>query len=317
MNKYPLRLQSVLKTAIWGGTRLIDEWGKTFDGALAESWELTVREKEMSKIINGEAAGMSLSEYFELVGYDCVYDGFKKGERFPLLVKLIDAAKDLSVQVHPDDDYARDVENDCGKTEMWYIVDADEGARLVYGFAKGIDEEAFSKSIDECRIADSLRSVPVSKGDVFYIPSGLVHAIGGGILIAEIQQNSDLTYRVYDYDRVDANGNKRELHVDKAKAVARPFSDDELEKERYSNGRDGAMVNCKYFRTELITLDTEQSIAAENSFVSLLCIGGEGQIICDGASYEIKKGDSYFLPLGIGECTVKGKLEFIVSSVNC
>ena len=162
MNRYPLRLQSVLKTAIWGGTRLIDEWGKSFDGALAESWELTVREKEMSKITNGIAKGMPLSEYIRTCGATSVSPSYSDGDRFPLLVKFIDAAASLSVQVHPDDEYAKSVENDSGKTEMWYIVDASEGAEIIFGLADGVEKDEFSKAVDAGEFDSVMQRVKVN-----------------------------------------------------------------------------------------------------------------------------------------------------------
>ncbi len=316
MKMYPLKLQCVTKSAIWGGTRLRDEWSKPCDGGCAESWELTCREKEMSKITNGEASGKDLSEYFSECGYGVVSDSFSADGRFPLLVKLIDAADKLSVQVHPDDRYAKAVENDSGKTEMWYIVDADEGAEIIYGFKDGVDTKAFCDAVDGGTLDNVLRRVKVKKGDVFFIPSGLVHAIGEGILIAEIQQNSDLTYRVYDYDRVGKDGKKRELHTDKAKAVARPFSDEEIDKIRYARGKnEDLLANCEYFSAELIRVSHKLRIDADDSFVSLLCIGGAGSISFDGESYEIKKGDSYFLPRGIGGCILNGDMELIASRI--
>jgi mannose-6-phosphate isomerase len=321
MKRYPLKLSYITKTALWGGRTLADEWGKKseFD-VISESWELTVRDKEMSKIVNGDAAGLTLAEYFDRAGYDAVAGDFAKGDRFPLLIKLIDACDKLSLQVHPDDRFACEVENDLGKTEMWYIVSAEEGASIIYGLRCGVTEEDFASAVRENRTSEVVKTVPVRAGESYFIPSGMVHAIGRGILIAEIQQNSDLTYRVYDYDRVGADGKKRELHVDKAIAVTKVFAERDVDDICYSEGRGGAdlLANCNYFKVKKLCLkngDGAELCANEDSFLSLLAIDGEGEIIFEGESYPIKKGDSYFLPASMGECTLCGSLEVLVSSL--
>ena len=192
MKKYPLLLSYVPKTAIWAGTRLKNEMGKISElDRLSESWELTVRQDEMAVIRSGDACGMTLAEYIEKCGYDCVAPDFKAGDRFPLLVKFIDAEDYLSVQVHPDDDYASRVENDSGRTEMWYIVDATEGARLVYGLKDGLTGDDLAAAVAEGKIGDTVRYVPVRAGETYFIPAGLLHAIGAGILIAEALTDQD------------------------------------------------------------------------------------------------------------------------------
>ena len=320
MKRYPIKLSYITKTALWGGKTLASQWNKNseFD-VISESWELTVREKEMSQITNGEAEGLTLAEYFEKTGYDAVSKDFSKGDRFPLLIKLIDACDRLSLQVHPNDSFAEEVENDIGKTEMWYIVSAEEGASIIYGLKDGISEEDFAAAIRDGRTGEVVKTVPVKSGESYFIPSGMVHAIGRGILIAEIQQNSDLTYRVYDYDRVGTDGKKRELHIDKAIAVTKVFIDGEVEDICYSEGRTDAelLANCRYFKVGKLCLKTGSAelCVNEESFISLLAIDGEGEIIFDGESYPIKKGDSYFLPAKMGKCTVKGNIEVLVSSL--
>ena len=222
--RYPLKLSYVLKERIWAGTTLSsEEWNKTGNLSNAgESWELSVRTKEMCCVSNGPLAGTPLGE---LLSADPSVLGCTVDVReFPLLVKLIDAGDSLSVQVHPDDAYAARVENDRGKTEMWYIVDARPGAELIMGLVPGTDMKTFRAAVRAGKFEHLLYRRPVQKGECYFIPAGLAHAIGAGILIAEIQQNSDLTYRVYDFDRRDAAGNLRELHVDKALDVIRPFS---------------------------------------------------------------------------------------------
>lgn len=318
MKRYPLKLSYIAKSAIWGGSVLEKEWGKVSSGDnIAETWELSVREKEMARIENGEACGMTLSEYFDTVGCDCVCESFKKGDRFPLLVKLIDAAAPLSVQVHPDDAYASAVENDSGKTEMWYVLAAKEGAELICGLKEGVDSEGYRRAVSEGRIESAMNYVKVKAGDCFFIPAGMVHAIGEGILIAEIQQNSDLTYRVYDYDRVGADGKKRELHTEKALDVVRPYTEDEVNAIRYSEGYAPDMLaNNKYFKVKALDIDGDVGLSVSpDSFASILCTDGEGYILHSGERYPLKKGDSYFCPAKSGELTINGELRVIWSEI--
>jgi mannose-6-phosphate isomerase len=222
--------------------------------------------------------------------------------------------------VHPDDEYALKNENEFGKTEMWYIVDADEGASLVYGFKKDVTREEYRQAIENNTLMDILNKVPVHKGDVFFIPAGMVHAIGSGILIAEIQQNSNITYRVYDYGRVGADGKPRELHVDKAVEVSNLKGAAELDCKVKSEAKDGYAVaplaSCKYFNTERLDIDTCAFLnVCEKSFVSLLFLDGEGEIKFNGESYAFKKGESFFLPANMGEFSICGKSQVIVTRV--
>ncbi len=321
MKKYPLKLTYTAKTALWAGTRLKEEYGKQSElEKISETWELSVRDDEMARVIGGEADGVTLAEYFEACGYDCVTPSFKKGDRFPLLVKFIDAEDYLSVQVHPDDEYAGAVHNDSGKTEMWYIVDAKEGSQLIYGLRDGVSAEDFANAVREGRIGEVINYCPVKKGETYFIPAGLLHAIGAGILIAEIQQNSDLTYRVYDFDRVGADGKTRELHVDKAIDVTRPYSESEINSIRYAcekqTDEGELLASSKYFKVRRLELNGAAKLCATpQSFVSLLCTEGEGSITADGVSYTLSKGDSYFIPAGMGEFVINGKLTVIVSEV--
>ncbi|MBQ8208947.1 MAG: mannose-6-phosphate isomerase [Clostridia bacterium] len=316
---YPIKISYVAKSRIWGGDNLAKMFGKENGGEnIGETWELTVRSDEMSKIKCGECAGMTLGEYIE---NDKSVLGTKyDGGRFPLLIKFIDAQDKLSVQVHPDDDYAAAHENDPGKTEMWYIVDAKPDAKIVYGLADGISAEDFAKAVAEGKIDSAMGYTSVKKGETYFIPSGLLHAIGEGIIIAEIQQNSDLTYRVYDYDRRDSAGNLRELHVEKSLAVVKPFSEDEINAIRFEakDGEDdeNTLAHCRYFRVKHFTVSEEKTLLAGNdSFSSVLCISGEGKILFDGAEYELMAGDSYFIPAGLGEYKITGNTEIIISTL--
>ena len=214
--RYPMKLTAPLKDYLWGGTRLKEEYGKeTALEKVAESWELACHRDGHSVIANGPAEGQTLEAWLTRAGREMLGTNAARFPYFPLLVKLIDAHDDLSVQVHPDDDYALRIEGEYGKTEMWYIVDAAPGAELLYGFRREITKEEFRQRIADHTLLDAVCRVPVKKGDVFFIPAGTLHAIGKGILICEIQQNSNTTYRVYDYGRVGADGKLRDLHIDK------------------------------------------------------------------------------------------------------
>lgn len=322
MNKYPLKLSYTPKSAIWAGTRLARDWGKQSDDErISETWELSVRPQEMAVVQNGDAKGLTLAAYFSICGADCVSPSYRLEDRFPLLIKFIDAEDWLSVQVHPDDDYASRVEHDSGKTEMWYIVDADEDASIIYDLCEGVDREAFSKAVLEKKTETVLRTCPVTRGDSFFIPSGMVHAIGKGILIAEIQQNSDLTYRIYDFERRQADGSLRELHTEKAMDVVRSFTEQEVDEIRFARGKSDASVlaNSPYFRVRRYALDGMDSVwngtVEKESFSALLCVGGRGSILHDGKKYPIQKGDSYFLPAGMGDYAVEGELLWLIAEL--
>ena len=318
---YPLLLSGVTKSPIWGGMRLPREWNKTAPngGTVGESWELTVRQKEMSIIQNGALAGKSVGELLrdypnELMGKSTVSNG-----EFPLLIKFIDAADRLSVQVHPDDAYAARVENDRGKTEVWYIVDADEDAEIICGLADGIDNAAFVSALQKDELMSALKVQKVHKGETYFIPAGLPHAIGKGILIAEIQQNCDLTYRVYDYDRRGADGSLRELHIDKACDVIRPFQKEEIDALQYARGipasREDVLCDCEYFRVEKLNLRQNAHTLLQNDYLRhLLVIEGNGTIEHRGILYPFQKGDSILLPADIDDITLVGSGTLLIST---
>lgn len=319
MNLYPMKLSAPCKDYIWGGNRLREEYGKVSDAdKIAESWELSCHKDGESVIANGEFKGKTLSEYIEAGGKEVLGENCRKFEYFPILIKLIDAKDNLSVQVHPNNEYALRVEGEYGKTEMWYIVDCDPGAELLYGFKENISKEEFERRIKDNTLLEVTNSVPVHKGDVFFIESGTLHAIGKGILIAEIQQNSNTTYRIYDYGRVGADGKPRQLHVDKAVEVT------ELTPPKYPakamgepEQRDGYTVQllsrCEYFRVNKVCIEEKCTLEAENkSFNSILVLDGEGEI--DGV--KLKKGDSCFIPAGYGKYTFSGKAELIVTDIG-
>ena len=315
----PFELIPPVKDYLWGGTRLRDEFGKMSDkDILAESWELSCHKDGQSVIAEGEYKGKTLSyflaEHPEAAGKNC-----ERFEYFPVLIKLIDAKNDLSVQVHPDNEYAQRVEGEYGKTEMWYIVDCEEGAELIYGFRDRISREEFRKAIEENTLLDKVNKVPVKKGDVFFIKSGTLHAIGKGILIAEIQQNSNTTYRIYDYGRVGKDGKPRELHVEKAKDVtrlapAKKYPETPVEKHEGYTSK--LLAKCEYFTTYALDIDGTAELEADGtSFNDLLFLEGEGTVSGDSET-QFKKGDSIFITAGTGKYTVSGKCRAVLTRID-
>lgn len=314
----PLLLSPAFKDYLWGGERLKEDYGKKTDMTpLAESWELSCHPAGPSVIENGPWAGKTLAAYLS-ANPQHLRAGAETGAEFPLLIKLIDAAQSLSVQVHPDDEYARTRENgQLGKTEMWYVVDAKPGAGIYYGFKRPTTLEEMEKAICENTLTDLLSWVEAKPGDVFFIPAGTVHAIGAGLLIAEVQQSSNLTYRVYDYGRVGADGKPRELHIAKALDVAKrerpqtPIGPTEPARD-VPGGREQPLVACDRFTVSELAVDglMEENVTPE-SFVALLCLSGEGALLCGGESYALAKGQSVFLPAGMGACKLAGSMRLL------
>lgn len=314
-----LKLKPVFKDYIWGGTRLHTDYGfETGFDKTAEGWMLACHKDGMNTIDGGVFDKMTLQDVIDKEGLEKI--GGKnclKFPYFPVLIKIIDAYDNLSIQVHPDDEYARRVENEFGKTEIWYVLDATDDAKLIYGFKNEITKDEFRKSIEDNTLLDKLNVVNVKKGDLFFIEAGTVHAIGKGALIAEIQQNSNCTYRVYDYGRVGKDGKPRELHIDKAVDVSntippkydiKPMGD-EIE----SNGNISQLLTkCDLFTVDRYQITSGITLAAdEDSFNHILVTDGNGEI--DGKP--ANKGDSYFVPAGYGDYTVKGNIEIIVTRV--
>ncbi len=308
----PLKLGMITKSIIWGGERLAREYGKGTPGEkIAESWELSCRADGVNTIIGGTYDGMALSDYLAQ-NKDAVTKGWD-GERFPLLIKLIDAEDDLSIQVHPDDEYAALYTTDLGKTEMWYIVDAAPDAHIIYGFKKQYTAEEIASAIENGTLEELMNYVPVKKGETYFIPAGMVHAICKGILIAEIQQNSNITYRVYDYNRRGADGKTRELHVKDAVAVFDKIKDPASVRAD-GNAELGIIAKCGYF-TAFHFEKAFDMTADETSFVHLLCIGGEADITWDGGKMSIAKGESVFVPAGFGNFSVTDGADIVVATL--
>ena len=310
------KLKPVFKDYIWGGNRLKTDFNKESDlDVLAESWELCCH-KSGTNIIDG--AEINLNEFLkdnpDSLGTNC-----DKFSNFPILIKLIDAKDNLSIQVHPDDEFAKKNENSFGKTEMWYVVDAEPDSYLYYGFNENISREEFKKRIENNTLLEDLNKVPVKKGDVFFITAGTVHAICKGTLIAEIQQNSDITYRVYDYGRVGKDGNPRELHIDKAVNVSKLEVPVEYSKkiiEDNNNFTKTLLSKCEFFETYKVDVKTDVKLnATKESFNSILCLGGVATVSSKNSSQDMKKGDSIFIPAGEEEYIVKGECELILTLV--
>lgn len=299
---YPLLLKAPIKDYLWGGTRLIDEFGfKTDKEKAAEAWVLSCHKDGNSIVKNGEHAGKTLQEVLDVWGKEVLGAKAAGFTYFPILIKLIDAKDRLSVQVHPDDEYALAHEGEYGKTEMWYVVDCDEGAQLIYGFNQDISQGEFLERINNNNLSPVCNYVPVKKGDVFFIETGTMHAIGKGILIAEVQQNSNTTYRVSDYGRLGADGKPRQLHIKQAIEVTKT----EVPTMPYGNvgdvtlypfGTVRELAKCDYFTAELINLDGNVGVYDNESFISLLVTEGEVLLSYTGGMMSLKKGDSVFVP---------------------
>ena len=312
----PVKLSPAFKDYLWGGNRLKEHFNKKCElDTVAESWELSVHKSGQSTVSSGKYRGASLGEYLELMGKEALGKRAARFDYFPLLIKLIDANGALSVQVHPSDEYALKNEGEYGKNEMWYILDCEEGATLYYGFSRDITLKEYETAIKEGNLTDLLNSVPVKRGDVFFIPSGTVHAIGAGILICEIQQNSNTTYRVYDYNRRDKSGNLRELHIAKALEVSNLHKSPEL--PEIPDGDDVLLASCKYFEVKRLRIDSEKEIFCnDESFISIIVTEGEGSLKFDGGQLVFSKGDSIFVPADSGKLCLSGKCELILSRVG-
>ena len=318
----PIFLRPTGKDYLWGGSRINDEFGKGIAlEPLAETWECSTHPDGPSFAVGGEFDGQSLAEILK-AHPEYLGTHPERGEGLPILIKFIDARRNLSVQVHPTDDFAAAHENgQRGKTEMWYGLDAAKDAKLVYGLRHDTDAEALRESIENGTVEKHLQTVPIAKNDVFFIEAGTIHAIGAGALIAEIQQSSNLTYRLYDYDRVDKNGHKRPLHVQKALAAANLRSSTAPRQPmRVLHYRPGCaselLCRCRYFEVYRMLVNTErrQKVAYRAdamSFRVLLCVDGCGTVsFCNSAS-NIYKGDCLFLPADSVELSLHGQLQLL------
>ncbi len=321
----PFLLEPAAKDYLWGGSRLNDDFGKNIDlSPLAETWECSTHPDGESRA-GGEPLSRVLARHPEWLGAHPLKTTGGRPE-LPILIKLIDARQDLSVQVHPDDAYALAHEGSLGKTEMWYVLAAQPGARLVYGFDQDVSERQVRRAIKNGKLDMLLNHVAVEKDDLFYIEAGTVHALGAGCLIAEIQESSNLTYRLYDYDRVGRDGKKRELHIDKAMQVLR-FQSSAVPRQpmrllRYRGGwASELLTRCKYFQVERVLLNTEihrelvSFQTGPNSFHALLCVDGCGSVSGEGFMLNFFKGDCVFVPADSIPLRLHGKAQLL--NVSC
>ncbi len=306
---YPLKFHPIYKERIWGGNKLNTFLGKTIpEGSIGESWELSDVEGDASIVSNGDLQGSSLKELQKELKHDLIghknYELF--GEKFPLLIKFIDAKDDLSIQLHPNDALAKERHNSFGKTEMWYVLQADEGSELIVDFNQKMNKELYLKHLEEKNLPSIMNVEKVSQGDTYFIEVGRVHAIGAGVMVAEIQQTSDITYRVYDWDRVDPEGNSRELHTDLAiDAIDFEMPDDFKVTYNTQINRSNDMVHCNYFTTNY--LPVQGTILRENthdSFVIYMCVEGHGQIESNGMVETIGKGETILMPAALKNYTI-------------
>jgi mannose-6-phosphate isomerase len=290
---YPLQFNPILKERIWGGTKLKSMFNKPITSNITgESWELSDVKGDVSVVSNGAYQGKSLTELLEMYPDELLGTQVHKrfGKQFPLLFKFLDAREDLSIQVHPNDELAKERHNSFGKTEMWYVMQADQNARIIVGFEHKSSPDQYLKSLKDKTILGLLHTVDAKKGDVFFLETGTVHAIGAGLVIAEIQQTSDITYRIYDFDRKDADGNTRELHVDLAlDAINYEKTDTQKIYTTHENQSNG-VVDCPYFTTNFIPLDGEAIVNKDGeSFTVYMCVEGGFGMYIDMEKYKKKK----------------------------
>lgn len=310
-----LFLEPVYKDYIWGGTKLKEYFGKeTTTDITAESWEISTNADGISKIKNQD---ITLKELFDNKDTRVEIFGTKTKdmEKFPLLIKFIDANNNLSVQVHPDDEYAKENEADTGKTEMWYIIDCLSNSQIICGMKEKVQQEDVEDIIRNNKIKENLNYVDIKKGDSIYIPSGTIHAILGGALICEIQQNSNLTYRVYDWDRVGNDGKPRTLHIDKAIDVINVNANPKVEHEKQDECY--RVCDSEFFKVDKINVKQEyKDRTNKESFYAINVVEGMGTIEYKNNTYNLKRGDSIIIPATLGEYTIKGKMELLKSYVD-
>ena len=304
-----LKLKPSCKDYLWGGHRLVEEYGKEYDGEiLAETWELSCHPDGPSTIVNGAYAGKTLEEYIEAEGKEVLGTNCRRFRDFPILTKFIDAKQDLSIQVHPDDELAKKRHNSFGKTEMWYVINATKGAGLYSGFSKQIDADEYVKRVEDNTIMDVLQRYEVNPGDVFFLPAGRVHAIGAGCFIAEIQQTSNITYRIYDYDRKGPDGKGRELHTELAKdAIDYTLYPDYRTHYKAHTNATVELAACKYFTTNLLDVDTimVRDFSELDSFVVYICMEGKASIRDNkGNEIYIHQGQTVLIPADTDVVTI-------------
>jgi mannose-6-phosphate isomerase len=319
-NYYPLVFEPILQDRIWGGTKLKTDLGKNIPTqTTGESWELSAVEGNVSVVKNGTLSGTPLTDLLDQSPDDILGTAVHKrfGKQFPLLFKFLDAREDLSIQVHPNDELAKKRHNSFGKTEMWYVMQADEGSRIIVGFNHKSSADEYLEKLESKQLIDILNQEPAKKGDVYFLETGTIHAIGAGIVIAEIQQTSDITYRIYDWDRLDANGNGRQLHVQEALDAMNYNTTDTKKEYSKEENTSNAMVDCPYFTTNFLPLNGTIEVAKNgDSFTVYICTEGEYSVEMAGETYGFKKGDTVLIPAAIRAFKVTGNatlLEIYIS----
>lgn len=318
MNLYPIKLLPFVSETIWGGRKLIEEYGvETEKSNAAEGWMLSCHDAGSSSVANGEFAGRSFADVVKENPVLCGKNA-ENFEDFPILIKFIDAMDNLSVQVHPTKEYCELTGKGQSKTECWYIIDCEEDAGLILGFKDKISPEEFKAAIADNTLTDYVETVKVKKGDFFFIDSGTLHAICKGILLAEVQESSNTTYRIYDYNRVGADGKPRELHVEDGAAVTKleKYSQPDFSNPALDTDERRLLADCPLFKVWKLDIDGEISgNAGVDSFVSLLIMDGEGSLEACGETLALKKGDSIFIPANAGDYKISGRLEIIETRI--
>mgnify|MGYP006163455207 FL=1 len=319
MKFYPLTFTPILKDRIWGGTKLKTYLNKPIvSETTGESWEISTVPGDISVVNNGVLKGKNINEIIDLYPEEILGKSVitRFGKQFPLLFKFIDAKEDLSIQLHPNDALAKERHNSFGKTEMWYVMQADESARLVVGFKNDSNQQEYLAHLENKNLIDLLNEYPVSKGDVFFLETGTIHAIGAGVVVAEIQQTSDVTYRIYDWDRVDANGNGRELHTELAlDAINYQTTTSKIDYKEVAN-KSTAVVDCPYFVTNIIALqETFIWKSTKQAFTVFMCTNGQFEMIVNGEILRYRMGDTILIPACMENLTLRGKATLLEISI--
>lgn len=308
-----LKLKPYLQHYLWGGRKLVENYNIQSDEKVAEAWVVSCHPDGPSMIDMGPNKGITLPEYIESKGKTILGTHGEKYEAFPILVKLLDANQDLSIQVHPDDEYGLRVEGEYGKNEMWLILENDPGSIIYYGVNEPLTKEVFRASIEDNTILDKLHSVETKPYDFFYMPAGTIHALGKGNVIAEVQQSSNSTYRIYDFERRDAQGNLRELHIDKAVDVS-DLTPIEYEPVKL-DGQITELIKNQYFYTRLVKVRGSRKLeATDQSFQALVVVKGNGVLVDGQQQYELKQGDGLFVEANT-VYEVEGNLELLIAEV--
>jgi len=309
-NLYPLQFEPILKERIWGGKKLNTFLNKPIiSDFTGESWEISTVDNDISIVSKGAFKGKSLNQLIEKFPKEILGEKViaKFGKQFPLLFKFLDAREDLSIQVHPNDELAKKRHNSLGKTEMWYVMQADEDTRLIIGFKEDSSKAEYIEHLEKNTLLDILDSIEIKQGDVFFLETGTIHAVGAGTVIAEIQQTSDITYRLYDFDRVDAQGNKRELHIDLALDA---INYNKIKAEKKYNKIENVsneMVRCDYFTTHYITLNGNYTVRRnKDSFCVYMCVDGTLELELNNQIYQYKKGDTILIPADLNNYSFNG-----------